>query len=214
MSQYGQSFRVGSPSGNRATPWKIIWFSHNSEVYLSGRMFNGELKVSIHQSGECHIELPEGMRPFSNTKYWRIWNIDPAASYVQAFGIITPTCELRDGNWKQIDEDGTHWVTPGAESTEIAILLLRIRPEPVAELSRAGWSELIVYRPLPDGRDLCVVAGPAAATEESKANLRQFKDEARWTLQETHSHRAHPRACGLSEHGGIHRWIDVDVNDE
>lgn len=44
-------FAVGSKDGPRSTVWKC-WV-HGSEVYIAGRLFGKESKISMHSSGEC-----------------------------------------------------------------------------------------------------------------------------------------------------------------
>jgi hypothetical protein len=54
----GKSIRFGfqALSGHRAANWKV-WtpVGHKHDVYLACRALKGELKASLHQSGNWHI---------------------------------------------------------------------------------------------------------------------------------------------------------------
>lgn len=92
-------FCIGEPTGPHSTTWKI-WVNR-SDVYLSSRMLASDIKVSLHESGEC--QYSHTSESFAHTgkrnqdrhiKKWKRRSIYPKSGVVNLFRIIIPSTEL------------------------------------------------------------------------------------------------------------------------
>jgi hypothetical protein len=93
-------FCIGEPTGPHSTTWKI-WVNRN-DVYLSSRMLASDMKVSLHESGDC--QYSHTSESFSRTgkrnkdrhvQKWKRRRIYPESGVVHFFRIIIPSTELR-----------------------------------------------------------------------------------------------------------------------
>lgn len=97
---------VVNPSGARSTVWKF--WSHDGSVYVASRMFGGDVKVSIHGSGECQLSRPGEWAKANNRpnaeRHLHKWKaalpLGTAAEFV--FEVRIPSSELRPIS---VDED-------------------------------------------------------------------------------------------------------------
>lgn len=93
-------FAVGSEDGPRSTIWKC-WVS-GAEAYISGRLFGGEAKVSLHSSGECQwsctdtwvLNDPTRRNADRHIAKWRL-AYPTDCNAVLAFRVAVPVSELR-----------------------------------------------------------------------------------------------------------------------
>jgi hypothetical protein len=139
-------------------------------------------KVSLHESGRCHIRGPNPrlwISPGPPPQFIEEWNIDPQSKYVFPFKIVIPTSELRAGSWFKSKEKETRWlpVTSGV-GVEIGFHFSRVLPSE-SQLRSAGWHTTIISEPLPDGRHLWVLAGHAKLSDEKRREIELIKASAR-----------------------------------
>lgn len=107
-------FCIGEPKGHHSTTWKI-WVNR-SDVYLSSRMLASDIKVSLHESGECqyshtsesfaHRGKPNRDRHIQKWKRRRIY---PESGVVHLFRIIIPSTELRSTSAEKKEAKGVLW---------------------------------------------------------------------------------------------------------
>ena len=182
MARLSARFGVGDPAGLRSSEWLVWWSSSASNVYAAVRTLGGVLKVSLHESGQCHVRAPgpstwasEGNPP----KFLDKWTINPASEMEFPFGIIVPHSELRAGPWGKHKAKGTQWVQakPGA-AIEIAFFLTRVDAGRIANPRSAAWHTALVEAALPDGRTLWVMAGDATLPDVKREELGVAKKRA------------------------------------
>jgi len=211
-------FGIGDPAGARSAEWAVLWQTKTSDVYLLSRILGDTLRVSLHQSGRCHVHGPDpkkwrGLKP--PLEYLDKWSINPQGELEHPIGIVTPISELRAGTWPLLKDKGTVWVTPrcGA-AVEIRVFLSRHPLAPTAELLRAGWHTEIARAQLPTGRHLTVLAGDVATIPDRQLeNLRRLKEAIR--AHEVSRSVKSPRVIAFATPGpdGVRHLIDAAIYD-
>jgi len=217
MATLSARFGVGDLRGLRSSEWVVMWKSKKSDVYLAARTLGGTLKLSLHESGQCHVRAPDPRKwlsPGPPPRFIDLWTIDPHSLYEFPFGIIIPASELRHAVWAKHRNRGTVWIPakPGG-AIEIAIFLTRAEPRPpLNSLASAGWDKVIVLERLPDGRDLWVVAGETKLPEERRIELERIKQQVRPLVSTLATMPANPRlllfACNEQ---GTRRFVEAAV---
>ena len=216
MTTQSARFGVGDPSNLRSSEWVVMWKSDSSDVYLAARTLGGFLKVSIHESGRCHIRAPDHrhwLSPGSPPRFLDVWTINHQSNYEFPFGVIIPASELRQAPWAKHKNKGTIWIPtkPGA-SVEIAVFFTRAEPRPISALASAGWTTTIVLERLPDGRDLWVVAGEATFPKERRIELESIKARVRPLMAGLPTILANPRLLLVAaDEKGTRRFVDAAV---
>ena len=107
MSQKSVRFGISDEHQLCSATWKL-WTEtagENSEVYLACRELGGEIKASLHQSGQWHIafsnktykEKVEGAIPSLQNRFTDKWPrpVEIAKGYTLAFRIVTPYTSVR-----------------------------------------------------------------------------------------------------------------------
>ena len=183
MARRSARFGIGDPAGARSSEWLVWWSSSTSDVYAAARILGGVLKVSLHESGRCHIRAPDPRQWRSGgapPQFLDSWSIDPRSQYEFPFRVIIPTSELRKGSWSKNKDKGTKWIPakPNA-AIEIGLFLTRVDTLPPDQLRSAGWHTTIVGEALPDGRYLWVMAGDPKLTDDKRNELDAVKASAR-----------------------------------
>lgn len=134
---------VADPAGARSSEWLVWWSSSASDVYVAARTLGGILKVSLHESGKCHVRAPDPKKWLSGgepPRFLDTWSIDPGSQYECPCGVIIPTSELRPGPWSKHKDKGTQWLTAQPDAAiEIGLFLTRVDPLPLSQLRSAGW---------------------------------------------------------------------------
>lgn len=189
MTKRSARFGVGDPAGARSSEWLVWWAAAKSDVYIAARTLGGSLKVSLHESGRCHIRSPDPrtwISPGTPPRFWDTWTIDPRSVSEFPFGVIIPTSELKPSPWSQHKNKTTVWLParPSA-AVEIAVFLTRHPDPPIHQLASAGWHTTIVAQRLPDGRDLWVVAGDTTLSDDKRRELEVVKTHARRVAPES-----------------------------
>jgi hypothetical protein len=93
-------FAVGSKDGPRSTVWKS-WVQ-GSEIYITGKLFGSEAKVSLHSSGDCQWSCtdtwvrrePSRRNADRHIARWQMAYPDDNNA-VLAFRVAIPVSELR-----------------------------------------------------------------------------------------------------------------------
>lgn len=96
-------FGIRNSKNKRAATWKLWTVKNHTDVYLSCRELNGQLKASLHESGEWHIgfekkffkERIENIIPLKN-RFIDEWLLpEPIApGIILAFRILTPDSSI------------------------------------------------------------------------------------------------------------------------
>jgi hypothetical protein len=218
MATRSVRFGVGDPQGRRAAEWVAMWKPTKSDVYLAARVLGQTFKISLHESGECHVasgSTGSMHQPGTRPRFVETWKINPNDQVVQPFGIVVPEVELREGDWARHRDKGTRWIpVHDGSSVEIAIFLTRVHPPPRDELAAAGWHTIIVCERLPDGRDFWVIAGDGGAIPETRRiELQNMKDACRRALTSRSLSPTNPRILALAtDDRGTRRYVDAAVN--
>jgi hypothetical protein len=160
-----------------------MWKTDRSDVYVAGRTFGGSMKVSLHESGSCHVRAPDARHWSGNgvpPRYLEEWQIDVKSNHQVPFSVVIPAAELRGGKWPQLREKNTVWVdSPPEGAVQVAVFLVRAEGDLSAQFGAVGWTTCITDTPLPDGRRLLVLAGPATIPPERGRELAAVKASAR-----------------------------------
>lgn len=215
MATLSARFGVGDPRGLRSSEWVVMWKPTKSDVYLAARTLGGTLKLSLHESGQCHVRAPDPRKwlsPGSPPRFLDSWTINPHSQYEFPFGIIIPTSELRQAVWAKHRDKGTVWILPKlGDAVEIAVFLTRAEPPPpMNSLASAGWHEVIVLERLPDGRDLWVVAGEAKLSEDRRFELERIKRQVRSLISTLPNAPSNPRLLLFAyDKKGTRRFVEA-----
>lgn len=192
-----------------------MWKSTASDVYVATRSFGGISKVSIHESGKCHIRGPD-LKHWHSTgappKFLDAWSIDPQASFTFPFSIIIPEPELRAGEWTQFRDKGTVWLPAvQRQGIEVAIFLIRSNDDQSNALIMAGWHTTIVNTLLPDSRRLLVVASNSLAhdTIKRQTELSDIRRTTRAIISESSTPFLNPRlVLHTADENGTRHFVE------
>jgi hypothetical protein len=218
MATLSARIGVGDPKAARSSEWVVMWKSTKSDVYLAGRALGGTLKVSLHETGHCHVhgaDLSKWTSPGAPPRFLDQWTINPCSQYEFPFGIIVPTSELRHAVWTKHKDKGTVWLPakPGAAAVEIAVFLTRTEPCPTNSLAAAGWHKIIVLERLPDGRHLWVVAGETKFPEDRRIELERIKGQVRPLIATLPAAPTNPRLLLFATNKqGTRRFVEAAVH--
>jgi hypothetical protein len=206
-------FAAGSLEGPRGALWSL-WTSPRGDVYVGGHGMTGDIKVSLHASGEWrhafsreHYRHPAPFAPARRRRVIKKWArpAEFAPGCTRAFQILVP------------DE---HIVTPQDEAIHGVAVHWTPRPGPGHELyftcvfgsqDSAGWpgrksmgTRLIHQEDLGSGERLWLLAHAARLTLSRDAALREVADNLLARLaDEPEAQLADP----------IHRVIAIGVED-
>jgi len=215
MTLRSQRFGVRNPDGARSSEWVIMWKTNISDVYLATRTLGGSIKVSLHQSGRCHVRAPDpskwrgiGEQP----RFLDVWNIDVSANYQFPFAIVFPEQELRHGEWARHRYKDTIWIEAAPScGVEIALFLVRADGDLTRTLESSGWRTVIVDVLIPDGRRLFVVAGEATVPHAKLSDLESIRHTVRTALTNNASAVRNPRMLllGGPNEQGIRKFIEA-----
>lgn len=217
MPTLSQRFGVGDPTRTRSSEWIVIWRSNASDVYLAARTLGGILKVSIHESGRCHVHSPDprywcspGPPP---SRFLDVWSIDPQVKLAYPFGVIVPASELRSAEWAAHRDKGTTWIpVQPPDAIEIALFLVRTDTPFETALASAGWHTTIVSTQLPDGRILLVVAGNTTAHLSRQSEIQRIQEQAKRLIATRETPPDNPRMLLFaSNEEGTRRFVEVAV---
>lgn len=219
MATRSVRFGIGDPAGARSTEWLVLWKTKSSDVYLASRALGNTLKVSLHESGRCHVHGPDpaqwqGAAP--PPKFAMAWDVDPQGDRQQLIGIITPVSELRAGVWAPQRQKNTIWITPQRRSAvTVQVCLSRTPVAPIGDLVQCGWHTDIVREQLPNGRYLTVIAGDADLPDTHRDALNRIKESARAAMAKMAEPPATPRLLLLTapDDNGTRHLVDAAVND-
>lgn len=189
VSEQTIRFGVRALSGHRAATWKV-WTpgGPKHEVYLACRALKGELKASLHQSGNWHVAFSknfyehgfanESSRPAS--RFTDMWPRPPEIAYgiTLAFRVVVPWFSATVAAHEE--EEDVIWVSPAPEGQAIEFAVLITSPNCVV----TGWpakrsmnSELVGSFTLPSGETVWVVytTRPFQIPQQIRGTARFFK---------------------------------------
>ena len=192
-----------------------MWKTNTSDVYLVTRTMGRSMKVSLHESGHCHVRAPDpkgwtgnGDPPYFLDK----WIIDTASQYQWPFSVVVPEQELRHGEWFEHRDRGTIWLeaTKG-QVIEVALFLIRAAGDQSAGLRAAGWNAGVVDALLPDGRRLLVVAANTTVLPEKLAELKAIKASVKAMAERAHEPMKNPRVVLLAgpDSQGTRKFVEA-----
>lgn len=142
MPKKALRFGISDGAGNRAATWKL--WAHDSakrsEVYLACRALGGELKASLHASGEWHVGYSQEtfeakVKPVAPEKVGRFiqrWPRPVAISpgITLAFRIVTPSSAVSERIRAPEKAADIVWLpnAPGGKATEIDVFFVASLP--------------------------------------------------------------------------------------
>ena len=139
MPQKSIRFGVGSSGSLHAATWKL-WTEASgghSEIYLACRALGGELKVSLHQSGNWHVAFSaktykdkvEGAIPILTSRFAEKWPQPPdiALGVTLAFRIVTPETAV-SSNSEIKNPNKIKWVPPPPDNKAVEKYILITTP--------------------------------------------------------------------------------------
>lgn len=126
-------FGIWDGKNRRAATWKLWTQSGHSDVYLTCRELGGELKASLHQSGNWHIAYSqqafkrrvEGAIPSQKSRFMDEWPRPKAIAEgaILVFRIITPYSSVTSMIHQR--DDDIIWIpnAPSPKATEVDIII-------------------------------------------------------------------------------------------
>jgi hypothetical protein len=162
-TQKDQRVCIGQESGRRSTVWKFE--ARKADVYIMSRMMGSDMKVSLHESGECSfsrtnswIKKVPGRRNVD--RHFEKWTIErpTGTSALHILQIRIPESELRKVNVQE-SLKSVVWLGPLSSGSFISLdchLTPPSKEDPSVGTDLQG--PLICSLPLSDGRWFVVVA--------------------------------------------------------
>jgi len=139
MAQKSIRIGVGSNESLHSATWKL-WTETSgghSEIYLACRALGGELKASMHQSGNWHVAFSEstykdkveGTVPSLTSRFAEKWPqpSEIAEGVTLAFRIVTPETAV-SSNSEVKNANKIKWVPPPPKAKAIEIYILITTP--------------------------------------------------------------------------------------
>jgi len=167
-------FAAGSRDGQRSTVWKFI--SRKDDLYITGRMFGGDAKVSIHASGQGQWSLTSEWvarnRTQGATRHFKRWMVAPAVN-----GRATPLFSLRFAAADLVratsneDTGKVHWLPVPDDTEAIALECFRVEQGQVASQASSGRST-VARMPLASGGSIVLLLNPTSALPQNLAAVR------------------------------------------
>lgn len=140
MSQKSIRFGIGNNESLHSATWKL-WTETsggNSEVYLACRSLGGELKASMHQSGNWHIAFSEGTYqkkvagavPSLDSRFTDRWPQPPdiAEGVTLSFRIVTPATAV-SSDTKVKNPNKLVWIPTPIEKKAIEVYVIITTPQ-------------------------------------------------------------------------------------
>jgi hypothetical protein len=138
-------FFVGVADGRRSGPWRV-WTKRN-DVYVGARQIAGQLKVSLHASGQCnHAFTSELVRALDGEdtlphgkRRQQTWQCDRGAStgLACALRLVFPTSELRPLGTVHVSDKAHLAIPPAPDGKQVSVCFCFARSGPVLESSPA-----------------------------------------------------------------------------
>lgn len=189
-------FAVGAPEGPRSSTWKL-WVDNRlsrgkpkGEIYLGNRGIAGDLKVSLHRSGQWQVaftsqsEFAAKRRERGLPRQTQTWErpSPDKDGVVYGYGLYFPTQELTDTPYTGSKVDAITWIPAASPNQLIEFHLLITTPD--ADVGDSSWpgedkgTELLKRIPLPDEEILWLVHRVA----DVSPNLQSLidKEKSRW----------------------------------
>lgn len=133
-------FGVGSSESLHSATWKL-WTETSgghSEIYLACRELGGELKASMHESGDWHVafcestyeERVEGAVPSLNNRFANKWPqpSEIAEGVTLAFRIVTPETAVSSHSEVK-NPNKIKWVPPPPETKAVEFYIVITTPQ-------------------------------------------------------------------------------------
>lgn len=191
-------FAVRAVSGHRAATWKVWTLGgEKNDVYVACRGLGGQLKASLHQSGQWHVSFT---KQFFEAQFIDL-AVDPKKRFVETWPRppeIAPGVTLAHRivvPWNSPttpttnEPDNVIWIPPAAEShaTEIYIVFTGPHVEDSGWPGKNGSSTALVGSfPIISGETVWVVYKEISfqyPTQEMKATGKFFGDASKKSLK-------------------------------
>ncbi len=115
---------VGSPKGPNSATLRVWTTPGKSDVYVAIREIASEVKISLHESGECIAGLTSecaareavAVEAMGGSRHQNRWmrKTQPGSLIVVPFQFVVPASELRPGSGEASDKDIAWIQTPAA----------------------------------------------------------------------------------------------------
>ena len=101
-------FAVHRRNGLSSNSWRV-WSERSGDVYIACRDHLGDMKISLHRSGKCHVASDQ-MAHFDGSRYIGRWEraLNPATKHVVPFQLVFPTRAL-SVNQEHRDRNSKLW---------------------------------------------------------------------------------------------------------
>lgn len=124
---------VGSPDNIQASTWRI--WQEKDEIYILVREMKKWLKISLHNSGQCHIKSLANLEKNTAGDYymhkWHIPELAKAKSITETFRITIPAnCIQKPMNKSPLGEDmdEVSWIQTH-KPEKVGILFITTKPD-------------------------------------------------------------------------------------
>ena len=178
-------FCIGSPSQSQSTSWKV--WTQRGDVYLASRSVASDLKVSLHESGECQYSytskwaMETGARNRErHLERWKRRRPHPISRTVHLFRVILPGSELRRATADVKPPRGLVWYPPPPSGQSVHVDLWLTPPDSEGQTQAHFMNDLLGALTLDGGRILGVTAryqAVSAADSRSLIRLRKVVAE-------------------------------------
>ena len=108
-----------------------------SDVYVAARTLGGVWKASLHQSGRCHLRVPQAAVPAPNNlpveqRFMDVWErADVLPGISHPLSVFIPESELRPIEWGREKPKDTVWLPRPAPGFAVEVSIVLTRPDAV-----------------------------------------------------------------------------------
>jgi hypothetical protein len=233
----GVRWAVGSPSGARASVWRV--WARRDEVYIAARGAASDMKISLHSSGrwrsaftERHLQRPKPLIPPGADRAFEKW-IRPAEfapGWTRGFSIIVPTSEVVPCDVVIDSPDEVLWIAAPLEGWAVHFDILLSTPEAAIGSDGRGFAtpegyeratHVVTAFDLANGERVWVVSHAEQMTAEQVAMVEEVRtkiigastDGLREALSDPGPHDLHGIAIGYLG-DGTRFYLDLAISKE
>lgn len=218
-------FGVGDPRGRHSSVWKVWAARHTPDVYITSRMLGGDMKASIHASGQRHVGLTSThISKATSTGAWSGGNrhfdrweggYDLGSGATLEYLLRFPTDHLRTFPLDEKQELASKWIPAAPPGCAMEIGLFFVPAGRAAEGGQNEPSELICHGRLVDARSMLLVArtvemGTFTNEEHALENIRSGAREIGLTSDSVGPH--HRVVFGFNVSEGVRGWVELALD--
>lgn len=222
---------VGNPLGPNSVSVKFWTVPRKSDVYVAIREIGEAVKVSLHESGECHAGLtermaarePEVVERLGGSRHQHVWQrrTHLGSQECGALHVCFPASELRHWRTVPAPTSGIHWISaPPPDFSLIATCYFTGSLRDDSSWPRRHFgSQLLSSTVLPNGEKVWIVteqrpttaielrALAEAATRKNEADIVPFRSDLR-------ASQLGPRTTAFARNPDWEGYVIVDIADD